>query len=78
MEIKWGHKLSGLEETEDATVRVIFENGASDVGSFVVGCDGLHSSTRIAIFGEEKATYTGLTQVCCAFDECLSRKLTLT
>lgn len=51
-----------LEQT-DTTVRVTFENGVSDFGSFVVGCDGLHSSTRKELFGEAKASYTGLTQV---------------
>jgi salicylate hydroxylase len=62
IEIHWNHKLTALEELED-TVRVTFDNGATDTGSFVVGCDGLHSKTRIELFGHEKAEYTGLTQV---------------
>jgi salicylate hydroxylase len=62
VEIKWGHKLVYLEQAED-TVTVTFENGAKDTGSFVIGCDGLHSNTRICLFGEEKADFTGLCQV---------------
>jgi len=63
VEIKWGHKLSRIEQGEiDDPVRVFFENGASDVGAFVVGCDGLNSNTRKEIFGPVKADYTGLTQ----------------
>lgn len=63
VEIHWNHKLTGLEQLDDDTVRVTFDNGATDIGSFVLGCDGLHSNTRSAIFGSEKAEYTGLTQV---------------
>lgn len=62
VEIKWGHKLESLEQTEDSVI-VTFENGHSDTASFVVGCDGLHSNTRICLFGAEKADFTGLIQV---------------
>lgn len=63
VEIKWGHKLVGLSQSEDS-VTVKFDNGVEDTGSFVVGSDGLHSNTRICLFGQEKANYTGLVQVC--------------
>ena len=43
------------------TVR--FANGATDTAAFVVGCDGLHSDTRRALFGEEAAAFTGLARV---------------
>lgn len=62
VEIKWNHKLVSLKQQEDS-VKVTFEDGFQDTASFVVGCDGLHSNTRICIFGEEKADYTGLVQV---------------
>ena len=39
------------------------ENGKTDSASFVAGCDGLHSNTRISLFGKEEATFTGLVQV---------------
>lgn len=62
IEIKWGHQAVAFEQSEDA-VRVAFGNGARDTASFVVGCDGLHSHTRTALFGKEKAEFTGLVQV---------------
>ncbi|KAG2150428.1 hypothetical protein DEU56DRAFT_728804 [Suillus clintonianus] len=61
IEIKWGHQAIEFEQSEDA-VEVTFANGAKDTASFVVGCDGLHSNTRIALFGKEKADFTGLAQ----------------
>lgn len=60
--IFWGHQLVALEQ-HDNHVNVTFANGAKDTASFVVGCDGLHSDTRVALFGREEASYTGLTQV---------------
>ncbi|KIK47163.1 hypothetical protein CY34DRAFT_799699 [Suillus luteus UH-Slu-Lm8-n1] len=61
IEIKWGHQAIEFEQSEDA-VEVTFTNGTKDTASFVVGCDGLHSNTRIALFGKEKANFTGLAQ----------------
>ena len=60
--VKWGHKLVALEQREDH-VTVTFENGVKDTASFVVGCDGLHSNTRVCLFGKQRADFTGLTQV---------------
>jgi salicylate hydroxylase len=62
VEIRWDHKLVDLQQ-HDTSVTVRFENGMEDTASFVIGCDGLHSNTRIRLFGEEKADYTGLVQV---------------
>lgn len=62
VEVKWGHKLVTLEQADDS-VTVTFENGEKATGSFVVGCDGLHSNTRKCLFGEQKADFTGLCQV---------------
>ncbi|KAI0044896.1 FAD/NAD(P)-binding domain-containing protein [Auriscalpium vulgare] len=59
--IHWGHTLVSLEQSTD-TVKGTFADGSSDSGTFLVGCDGLHSATRIALFGSEPATFTGLTQ----------------
>ena len=61
-EFKWKHKFVSLQQTSDE-VTVKFENGHTDTASFVVGCDGLHSNTRVSLFGREKADFTGLTQV---------------
>ncbi|KAI0271690.1 hypothetical protein BC834DRAFT_841247 [Gloeopeniophorella convolvens] len=59
--IHWGHRLASLEQDEQS-VRAVFADGSSDSGVFLVGCDGLHSATRIALFGHEPASFTGLTQ----------------
>ncbi|EMD37072.1 hypothetical protein CERSUDRAFT_155529 [Gelatoporia subvermispora B] len=61
IKIVWGHQLVSVDQHADS-VQVGFTNGAKDTASFVVGCDGLHSNTRICLFGEENADYTGLTQ----------------
>ncbi|KAM5543302.1 hypothetical protein V8D89_003176 [Ganoderma adspersum] len=59
--VVFGHQLVGVEQhAESVTVR--FANGKTDTGSFVVGCDGLHSNTRTTLFGEEAVSFTGLTQ----------------
>ena len=63
IEVKWGHQLESLEQSEDS-VSLKFANGAEDVFSFVVGCDGLHSNTRQCLFGKVPADYTGLAQAC--------------
>ena len=62
IEIHWGHQVVGVEQNEDS-VTVTFQNGKTDSASFVAGCDGLHSNTRISLFGKEEATFTGLVQV---------------
>ncbi|KAF9806017.1 hypothetical protein IEO21_08845 [Rhodonia placenta] len=59
--IIWGHQAVGFEQSEDH-VKVTFVNGDTDTASFVVGCDGLHSNTRISLFGKEPVSFTGLTQ----------------
>jgi salicylate hydroxylase len=63
VEIRWGHKLEKLEQHEDSVVAT-FANGAQETFSFIIGCDGLHSSTRQCLFGTVPADYTGLAQVC--------------
>ena len=62
IELRFGHSLASIVQEGDF-VTAVFENGQSVKGIFVVGCDGLHSKTRVALFGNEIAEYTGLTQV---------------
>ncbi|KAF8305114.1 FAD/NAD(P)-binding domain-containing protein [Clavulina sp. PMI_390] len=52
-----------VENEEEGSVSVRFADGRSDSAAFVVGCDGLHSNTRVALFGREKADFTGMTQM---------------
>ncbi|KAH7909957.1 hypothetical protein BJ138DRAFT_1009787 [Hygrophoropsis aurantiaca] len=64
VDFHWGYQAVGFEQADDSEeVRVTFANGESDTASFVVGCDGLHSNTRIALFGKEQADFTGLIQI---------------
>ena len=64
--VVFGHQLVSFEQHEDS-VTARFANGETDTGSFLVGCDGLHSDARKALFGEQPADYTGLCQVRAAF-----------
>ncbi|KAH9994461.1 hypothetical protein BJV77DRAFT_994926 [Russula vinacea] len=59
--IHWDHRLIDIEQT-DGGVKAIFANGFIDTGTFLVGCDGLHSVTRSVLFGEDPITFLGLTQ----------------
>ncbi|KAF8318178.1 FAD/NAD(P)-binding domain-containing protein [Clavulina sp. PMI_390] len=62
--IIYEHCLDQVYENPlEETVTVRFTNGVMDTASFVVGCDGLHSNTRAALFGREKANFTGMTQM---------------
>lgn len=60
--IHWDHLLIDIEQS-DGGVKAIFANGFIDTGTFLVGCDGLHSMTRTVLFGGDPITFLGLTQV---------------
>ena len=60
--VHFGRQVVALEQGPDS-VTVEFADGTKDTASFVVGCDGLHSNTRISLFGKEAAQFTGLVQV---------------
>ncbi|GJE95021.1 FAD-dependent monooxygenase [Phanerochaete sordida] len=61
VEVRWSHHLAALEQGADG-VAMQFANGEVDSASFVVGCDGLHSNTRVCLFGDQPADYTGISQ----------------
>ncbi|KAJ6523307.1 hypothetical protein B0H19DRAFT_652134 [Mycena capillaripes] len=61
IEIHFERQVVAVEQTAEYA-RVRLHTGETDTASFVVGCDGLHSNVRIALFGKEEATFTGLTQ----------------
>jgi salicylate hydroxylase len=61
IKIHWGYKLVNIEQSDDG-VTAIFANGHAAQGSFLVGCDGIHSNTRIVLFGNEEASFTNLVQ----------------
>lgn len=62
IELRFGYSLTAIQHADDS-VTAVFDNGQTIKGSVVIGCDGLHSQARIALFGDEVAAYTGLTQV---------------
>lgn len=64
VKVNWGKRVVDIVQHEHGeTVKVVFEDGGSDEASWVIGCDGLHSGVRIALFGKEVADYTGVSQV---------------
>ncbi|KAJ7123872.1 hypothetical protein C8R43DRAFT_1090705 [Mycena crocata] len=61
IEIHFERQVIGIEQS-DGYATVHLNTGETDTASFVVGCDGLHSNVRVALFGKEDTTFTGLTQ----------------
>jgi salicylate hydroxylase len=53
-----GCGFAGLEDTGDAIIAT-FRNGATAAGDILVGCDGIRSAVRRALWGEEQVTFTG-------------------
>jgi salicylate hydroxylase len=66
VKVLYGAKLVGIKELEgEETVAVAFEDGRTDEGDFVVGCDGMYSAVRMSyVEPERKPIYTG---VCTAY-----------
>ncbi|KAG8878288.1 hypothetical protein FRB97_002638 [Tulasnella sp. 331] len=61
--IHFEKELTAIKQDDSSMlITAIFTDDTQTSGSFLVGCDGVHSATRAALFGKEPATYTGLTQ----------------
>lgn len=60
--VHFGKKIQKVENGESRSdVRVQFEDGSSDRGDILVGCDGIHSAVRrMCIDPESKPEYSGL------------------
>ena len=56
--IHLGHRLTGLSDVGDR-VRVDFDNGARAEADVLVGADGIHSTVRGRLFGDDRARFTG-------------------
>lgn len=56
--IRFSHHLAGMSETGDR-VRLLFENGRSEVFDLVIGADGIRSVVRDTILGRETPRYIG-------------------
>jgi salicylate hydroxylase len=53
-----GARCVGFQDS-GKSVGVSFENGASVEGDLLIGADGIHSKIRQALFGPDKATFSG-------------------
>lgn len=67
VEVRCGWELADIYE-DDKCVRATFSNGEVVEGSFLIGCDGIKSQTRMALtkargVQEDLPTFTGLSQV---------------
>ncbi|KAJ3915164.1 hypothetical protein F5877DRAFT_70107 [Lentinula edodes] len=60
--VYFGKKLVDVDQNGDR-VNAVFEDGTIAEGDLVVGCDGLHSAVRNALFGKEDPRYMGLVQI---------------
>ena len=56
--IHTGYKINALSQTDDA-VTAGFTNGQQVSAAAVIGCDGIHSFVREALFGKEAPRFTG-------------------
>jgi 2-polyprenyl-6-methoxyphenol hydroxylase-like FAD-dependent oxidoreductase len=61
IKLAFGKKLVGLEMTSESGVIATFADGTTAEGSFLIGCDGIHSRTRQLINpGAPSPEYTGM------------------
>ncbi|EJU02894.1 FAD/NADP-binding domain-containing protein [Dacryopinax primogenitus] len=60
--ITFSRNLVGVKQ-EGERVRAIFEDGSEAEGDLLVGCDGLHSAVRNALFGKDEIKYSRLAQI---------------
>jgi 6-hydroxynicotinate 3-monooxygenase len=56
--IKLGHRLVGLDDTNDG-VRLIFADGTVAAADAVIGADGVHSTVKNILFGASPLNFTG-------------------
>ena len=57
--VRLNHKLAGLDQASDGTVRLSFTNRDTAEADAVIGADGVHSVVRAFMLGEEQPRYTG-------------------
>ena len=48
--VLYDHRLTAIEHLVEGTVSATFANGAVATGDVLIGCDGVHSSTRSLLF----------------------------
>ncbi|KAG8870958.1 hypothetical protein FRB97_009219, partial [Tulasnella sp. 331] len=61
LSLQIGKELTMIQQDESSTsVTATFADSTLANRSLLIGCDGVHSATRAALFGKEPATYTDL------------------
>ena len=60
--VVWGKKVVEVKDVEEeGTVEVVFADGETARGDLAVGCDGIHSPTRLSyVEPQRKEEYTGI------------------
>ena len=53
------HRVTGIDQRPDRSVKLTFANGKSVEADAVVASDGVHSLVRDQLFGKDEANYTG-------------------
>ncbi len=53
------HRLTGIEQQNDGSVKLAFANGKTVVADAVVSSDGMHSFVKEQLFGKDKPNFTG-------------------
>jgi salicylate hydroxylase len=56
--IHLGHRLIGLDDSGDA-VEASFANGVKAAADILVGADGIHSTVRALLFGDDAPSFSG-------------------
>lgn len=60
IKIEWNKKLTNIENIEKGKTIAHFEDESKAEGDLLIGCDGIHSATRIIVMPDfPKPTYTG-------------------
>ncbi|KAL3418430.1 mannitol 1-phosphate dehydrogenase [Phlyctema vagabunda] len=63
VEIKFGKKVVDVQQVDEGTMKIIFQDGEEAVGNAVVGCDGIRSVCRTIMLGTDdaasRAVYSG-------------------
>lgn len=76
IKIEWGKKLTNIENTEQNKVIAHFEDETKTESDLLIGCDGIHSTTRtIAMPDFSKPIYSGIVLIGGIIDDSMETSL---